>query len=131
MVDLGKTYLKTIPLSQYVGKVGGLVDAEMLLAAIADEKAGSHVTFPNIYLGIGEENSVIEDPSRYFIDGENLTYNITIDDTSIATGGIKEGKAIFTGLAEGATSASIAASNGETHTFNITVRKSANGSGWL
>ena len=131
VVDLGKTYLKTIPLSQYVGKVGGLVDAEMLLAAIADEKAGSHVTFPNIYLGIGEENSVIEDPSRYFIDGENLTYNITIDDTSIATGGIKEGKAIFTGLAEGATSASIAASNGETHTFNITVRKSANGSGWL
>ena len=48
-----------------------------------------------------------------------------------AAGKIENGKAVFTGLAEGATPASIKASNGETHSFNITVRKSANGSGWL
>ncbi len=40
-------------------------------------------------------------------------------------------KAVFTGLAEGVTTASITASNGEVQKFNITVRKSANGSGWL
>ena len=40
-------------------------------------------------------------------------------------------KIIFSGLKEGSTKASIAASDGTTHNFNITVRKSASGSGWL
>ncbi len=131
VVDLGKTYLKTIPLSQYVGKVGGLVNAEMLLKAIAGEEAGTKLSFPNIYLGIGEENKVIETPARYFDNGESLTYTLTIENTAIVSGKIENGKAVFIGLAEGASPASIKASNGETHSFNITVRKSANGSGWL
>lgn len=42
-----------------------------------------------------------------------------------------EGKALFTGVGEGVTTASISASNGETQNFNITVRKGASGSGWL
>ena len=129
--DLGKTYRKIIPLTQYAGKVGGLTNAEMLLAAIADESAGTSVTFPNIYVGIGAENAVKEDPARYFKQGETLTYTLKIDNTSVATGEIKDGMAVFTGLAEGATTASITASNGEVQKFNITVRKSANGSGWL
>ena len=131
VTDLGTTYLKETPLSQYVGKNGGLVNAELLLKAIADDNSGSKMTFPNIYLGIGEENAVTETPARYFVGGESLTYVLKINDTSIATGEIKDGKAVFTGLKEGATSATITASNNETHTFNITVRKSANGSGWL
>ena len=131
VTELGKTYPKSTPLSQYSGKTGGLTNANLLLAAIADESAGTMVSFPNIYLGIGEENQVVETPARYFVDGESLTYTLKIDDTSVATGEIAEGKAVFTGLKEGATQASITASNGEVHTFNITVRKSANGSGWL
>lgn len=131
VTEIGKNRYTSIPLSQYYGCVGGMTDAEMLLAAIAGEDAGSKVSFPNIYLGVGEENKVIETPSRYFVDGESLTYTLTIDDTSIATGEIKDGKAIFTGVKEGATTASITSSNNETHKFNITVRKSANGSGWL
>ena len=131
VTDLGKTYPRIIEMSQYAGKSGGLVNADKLLAAVENESAGTAVSFPNIYLGIGEENKVIETPARYFVNGESLTYTLTIENTAIASGKIENGKAVFTGLAEGATPASIKASNGETHSFNITVRKSANGSGWL
>ena len=98
---MGKNYPKIIPLSQYVGKNGGLVNADKLLAAIEGEEAGTAVTFPNIYLGIGEENAVKEDPARYFVNGESLSYTLKIDNTSVATGEIKEGKAVFIGLKEG------------------------------
>ena len=131
VTEIGKTRYVSVPLSQYYGCVGGMTDANLLLSAVAGEQAGTSVSFPNIYLGIGAENSVTEDPARYFLDGETLTYSLQIGDTSIATGEIKDGKAVFTGVAEGATTASITASNNQTHTFNITVRKSANGSGWL
>lgn len=131
VTELGKNRYTSIPLSQYYGCVGGLTDAELLLAAIAGEGAGTSVSFPNIYLGVGQENQVVETPSRYFIDGETLTYTLTVADTTVATGEIVDGKAIFTGLTEGSTTASITSSNNETHTFNITVRNSANGSGWL
>ena len=131
VTEIGKTRYVSVPLSQYYGCVGGMTDANLLLSAVADEQAGTSVSFPNIYLGIGAENAVTEDPARYFLDGETLTYTLQISDTSIATGEIKGGKAVFTGVAEGATTASITASNNQTHTFNITVRKSANGSGWL
>ena len=131
VTEIGKTRYVSVPLSQYYGCVGGMMDANLLLSAVAGEQAGTSVSFPNIYLGIGAENSVTEDPARYFLDGETLTYSLQIGDSSIATGEIKDGKAVFTGVAEGATTASITASNNQTHTFNITVRKSANGSGWL
>lgn len=129
--DLGKTYPRIITLSQYVGKVGGLVNAEKFLAAIAGDEAGTAVTFPNIYLGIGEENAVKETPARYFVDGESLTYTLTIDNTEVASGTIDGDQVVFTGLKEGVTAASIKASNGTEQKFNITVRKSANGNGWL
>ena len=131
VTEIGKTRYVSVPLSQYYGCVGGMTDANLLLSAVAGEQAGTSVSFPNIYLGIGAENSVTEDPARYFLDGKTLTYSLQIGDSSIATGEIKDGKAVFTGVAEGATTASITASNNQTHTFNITVRKSANGSGWL
>jgi hypothetical protein len=40
-------------------------------------------------------------------------------------------KLIFKGLAEGQTSASVKAASGESFDFIITVRKGANGNGWL
>lgn len=132
VTDLDKARYTSVPLSQYYGCSGGMVNAEKLLEAIADDAAGSKVTFPNIYLAPGEENAVTETPAHYFVGGEALSYTLQIADASVATGVITaEGKAVFTGVAEGVTTASITASNGETHNFNITVRKGANGSGWL
>lgn len=102
------------------------------MEAIADDAAGSKMTFPNIYLAPGEASAVTETPARYFVGGETLTYTLQIADTSVAEGVITaEGKALFTGVGEGVTTASITASNGETQNFNITVRKGASGSGWL
>ncbi len=132
VTDLDKTRYTSIPLSQYYGRSGGMVDAEKLLAAIADDSAGTKMSFPNIYLAPGEENAVTETPARYFVGGETLSYTLQVTDTAVATGVITaEGKALFTGVGEGVTTASITASNGETHNFNITVRKGASGNGWL
>ena len=133
VVDLGTTYYKSIPLSQYAGKSGGLVNARALLDAVADRTNGTKVSFPNIYLAIGEENAVTETPARYFDNGESLSYTIRITDSTIASCAFSEDdkSVVFTGLKEGATSATITSSDNQTHSFNITVRKSANGSGWL
>lgn len=132
VTDIDKTRYTSTPLSKYNGRSGGLANAEMLLAAIADDAAGSKMTFPNIYLAPGEENAVTEIPARYFVGGESLSYTLQITDTSVASGVItEEGKAVFTGVGEGVTTASITSSNGETHNFNITVRKGAHDNGWL
>ena len=132
VTDIDKTRYTSVSLSRYHGCSGGLVNAERLLEAIADDAAGSKMTFPNIYLAPGEESAVTETPARYFVGGETLTYTLQIADTSVAEGVITaEGKALFTGVGEGVTTASITASNGETQNFNITVRKGASGSGWL
>lgn len=132
VTDIDKTRYTSVSLSCYHGCSGGLVNAERLLEAIADDAAGSKMTFPNIYLAPGEESAVTETPARYFVGGETLTYTLQIADTSVAEGVITaEGKALFTGVGEGVTTASITASNGETQNFNITVRKGASGSGWL
>lgn len=126
VTDIDKTRYTSVSLSRYHGCSGGLVNAERLLEAIADDAAGSKMTFPNIYLAPGEESAVTETPARYFVGGETLTYTLQIADTSVAEGVITaEGKALFTGVGEGVTTASITASNGETQNFNITVRKGA------
>lgn len=132
VTDIDKTRYTSVSLSRYHGCSGGLVNAERLLEAIADDAAGSKMTFPNIYLAPGEASAVTETPARYFVGGETLTHTLQIADTSVAEGVITaEGKALFTGVGEGVTTASITASNGETQNFNITVRKGASGSGWL
>jgi hypothetical protein len=70
-------------------------------------------------------------PARYFKDGESLTYSVEIDNQNIATCTKDEKALVFKGVAVGATTATITASNGVKHSFNITVRKSANNNGWL
>ena len=53
---------------------------------------------------------------------------ITIEDNTVATCKKEDKNLVFSGLRVGVTKASIKASNGELHSFNITVRKS---DGWL
>lgn len=102
VTDIDKTRYTSVSLSRYHGCSGGLVNAERLLEAIADDAAGSKMTFPNIYLAPGEESAVTETPARYFVGGETLTYTLQIADTSVAEGVITaEGKALFTGVGEG------------------------------
>lgn len=128
VADIGPQQPMQLNLSSYKGQMGsGQVNAAAFLASI--DGAGIAMRFPNLYIDL--EVSVSLAPSRYFVDGEALTYSVTIGDTSVASCMEQDGKLVFKGLKEGVTSASVKASNGETHKFNITVRMGANSNGWL
>jgi hypothetical protein len=57
------------------------------------------------------------------------TFTVKVDDESVATAAVTAGKIIFTGVKEGQTTASVTGSR--TDSFVITVRKGAEGNGWL
>ena len=125
VADIGPIQPNQIPLAPFKGQMGaGQVNAAKFLAAIEGKGVAMH--FPNVLVKVGAITAVA--PAMYFKEGESLTYTVDIADTAIATCEIKDGKALFSGLKSGATTASITASNGEKHVFNITVRKS---NGWL
>lgn len=127
VADLGPLQPNQIPLAPFKGQMGsGQVNAAKFLAAIGGENVGVAMHFPNLTIKVG--GAVAVAPAIYFVGGENLTYEVTITDTSVATCESKDGKLLFSGLKSGATKATIKASNGEKHSFNITVRKS---DGWL
>ena len=128
VADIGPIQPMQINLNAYRGQMGaGQVNADALLAAI--EGAGRELSFPNLY--IDQNGTVAVVPSRYFVGGEALTYNVTIDNVAVATVATEGSKLIFKGVGEGSTTARIVASNGTTQSFTITVRRGANSNGWL
>ena len=124
VIDLEESSpLTSFSKNEYKGKMGrGQVNAYALLKAI--EGAGVEMTFPNIFLDI--EAQKVVDPSMY-MDGNSFT--VKVDDESVATASVTNGKIIFTGVKEGQTEASITGSR--TDKFVITVRNGAAGNGWL
>lgn len=127
VTDIGVLQPMQMPLAPFKGEMGsGQVNASKFLAAIGGEEAGAKMHFPNLV--IKAEDTIAVNPSLYFVDGENLTYIVTIEDTHIATHKAEGANLVFSGLRVGSTKATIKASNGETQNFTITVRKS---SGWL
>ena len=125
VADVGDIQPNTMQLAPFKGEMGtGQVNTAKFLAAI--EGSGVAMRFPNVVVKVGSAAAFA--PAMYFVDGENLTYQVEIADESVATYESKEGKIVFSGLKSGATSASITASNGVKHSFNITVRKS---DGWM
>ena len=128
VADIGPQQPMQLNMSLYKNQMGsGQVNADAFLAAI--DGAGVAMRFPNLYIDLNKTISVA--PSYYFVDGDQLTFEVIIADADIAKCSTKDGKLIFKGEKEGVTTASIKASNGETHTFNITVRKGASSNGWL
>ena len=128
VADIGPIQPMQINLKAYRGQMGaGQVNADALLAAI--EGAGRELSFPNLY--IDQNGTVAVVPSRYFVGGEALTYNVTIDNVAVATVATEGSKLLFKGVGEGSTTARIVASNGTTQSFTITVRRGANSNGWL
>jgi hypothetical protein len=100
------------------------VNATKFLAAI--EGSGVAMHLPNVVVMVGGAAAFA--PAMYFVGGEELTYTVEIADMSVATCESKDGKIVFSGLQSGTTTAVIKASNGENHSFNITVRKA---DGWM
>jgi hypothetical protein len=127
VASIGPIQPMTMNLDLYRGKMGsGQVNATKLLAAI--EGAGVPMRFPNIYVAEGEKSVVV--PAHYFVGGEQMTFSVTIQNGEIANCTQKDGKLIFEGKKSGSTTATLTA-QGISHSFTITVRKSANGNGWL
>ena len=127
VADMGPIQPMQLPLAPFKGEMGsGQVNATKFLAAIGGEDVGVAMHFPNITIKVG--GSVAVAPAMYFVGGESLTYKVAIADTSVVTCEESGDKLLFKGLKSGATTATIEASNGEKHSFNITVRKS---DGWL
>ena len=124
VIDLGASSPKmSFGMNAFKSQMGhGQVNTYALLKAI--EGAGVEMTFPNIFLDI--EAQKVVDPSMY-MDGNSFT--VKVDDESVATASVTNGKIIFTGVKEGQTEASITGSR--TDKFVITVRNGAAGNGWL
>lgn len=128
--DLDLIHKDKMTLSSYAYKMGsGQVNAEALLKAIGDDANGTPMSFPNIYVKKGSSVTVI--PGSFFVDGENLTYTVSIDDTAVATVETDRNKLTFHGLKTGTTKARIDAGNGIGNNFTVTVRDETSGNGWL
>ena len=115
--------MMSLDMNAFRGKMGsGQVNAYGLLKAI--EGSGVDMTFPNLYVAVGGQTTAV--PSMY-MDGNSFT--VTVNDSSVATARIVDGKMIVKGLKAGQTEASVTGSR--TDKFVITVREGANGNGWL
>lgn len=127
VADIGALQPMQMALAPYRGQMGsGQISAKRLLAAIDGKETGTQMCFPNLAIKVGD--SIEVDARCYFVGGETLDYTLTLEDGSVAT--FQQSGALFTfyGKKSGVTKGSIKASNGETHSFVVTVRQS---SGWL
>ena len=115
--------MHSLDMSDFKGGMGaGQINAYGLLKAI--EGSGVEMTFPNLYVAVGGQTTAV--PSMYM---EGNSFTVTVADQSVATAEIVDGKMIVKGLKEGQTEATVTGSR--TDKFVITVRKAANGNGWL
>ena len=115
--------MMTLNMDDFKGGMGaGQINAYGLLKAI--EGSGVEMTFPNLYVAVGGQTKV--DPSMY-MDG--TSFKVTVEDQTVATAEIVDGKVVVKGLKAGQTAATV--TGAETAKFIITVREKANGNGWL
>ena len=112
-----------INMNSFKGEMGhGQVNAYKLLKAV--EGSGVDMTFPNLYVAVGGQVTVL--PSMYM---EGNSFTVTVSNSEVATAEIKDGKMVVKGLKAGQTEATV--TGARTDKFVITVRESANGNGWL
>ena len=118
----------TMNLPNYKGKIGGLIDAKILLDKIDGNEYGAQpMKVPNVYVGVGENYTI--NLSRIYNDGVTASSYEVVDSNIAAV--VLEGNSLkVTGTAVGTTKASVTDNNGNTQEFVITVRKSS-GNGWM
>ena len=115
--------MHSIDMGDFKGGMGsGQINAYALLKAI--EGSGVEMTFPNLYGAEGGQTVVL--PSVYM---EGTSFTVTVADPTVASVQMVGDKMLVLGLKEGQTKATVTGSR--TDEFVITVRKAANGNGWL
>lgn len=121
IVDLGTTYR---------GQMGsGVVRADLLLQAVADEANGTAMKLSNLYVPVGGSRST--DVRFCFEGGESASFTASASDSSIAEVTVNGSIVTVIGKAAGITSLTVTASTGESQTSSITVRETAGDNGWL
>ena len=128
VIDLGDNHSNLTPLKPYKGQMGaGIANAEALLAAIDGTQAPA-MTFPNVTLAVDAERAI--NPAIYFENGKSLSYTVIVNDASVATVKVENGKVVISAKAVGQTTAVIKGGSVE-QKFVITVRNTNLGNGWL
>ena len=124
-IDLGDSSpTMSLDMKNFKGGMGhGQINAYRLLKAV--EGSGVEMTFPNIYVAEGDQTTAL--PLMYMSEGNGFT--VQVEDESVATAVLEDGKMIIKGLKKGQTKAVLKGER-EDH-FVITVKESANGNGWL
>lgn len=124
VVELGNTQPRRMSLDSYRGKMAaGQVNVEAFLKAV--EGAGSPLSFPNVYVGKGK--TVTVDAHLYFDSLAGLS--VSVDDASVVSTSVSNGKVQFIGVKEGTTKATVTAGS-QRYTVSVIVR--GNGSqGWM
>ncbi len=121
------TALKQMILDNYEGQMGnGQIDAAKLLELI-EGNVGRPMTFPNVLVAL--DGASIVEAAMYFQKGAK-DFTVKIENENIASANVEGGRIRFSGKQAGSTKASISAGS-EMQKFVITVRKDANGNGWL
>lgn len=125
--SFGSTSPMPMEPSNYRGKMGsGLLNAAKLLHAVAGN--GVEMKVPNMLVAVNATSKI--NYTRYFNNGENLTFTCAVADNSVATMTAEADQVTFVlkGLKVGSTKATVTASDGTKQDFYITVRKS---NGWI
>lgn len=124
VADLGHNQKKRMELASYKGKMGaGQLNVGALLRSVKD--AGRPMVFPNVFVSPGK--SIVFDAARYFDDTTGL--NIVINDQIVAAAAVYGTRIVFSGFAEGVTTATVSCASGS-QDIVITVKQSS-GNGWL
>lgn len=118
----------SLHLPDYRGKIGGLIDAGLVLSNIDGGNYGAQpMRVPNVYVAL--ESTTVVDLGRVYADNVTVT-EFNVVDSSIAAVSLEGNKLTVKGTKVGVTKASVTNSEGATQEFVITVRK-ATGNGWM
>lgn len=115
-------------LLSFRGNIGGLIDAQAVLANIDGSNFGAQpMRVPNVYVALDATETV--NLNRIYADNVTAT-EFNVVDSSIAAVSLDNNQLKVKGTKVGTTKASVTNSDGKTQEFVITVRK-ATGNGWM
>ena len=124
---VGAASAETVPLSQYIGKMGsGMIDAKMLLDFIDDTNNSYDMKLPNIHLAVGSKDQ--KELKLYF---EGTAFTCEVEDAAIATAEVAGSVLTVTGVKAGTTRLTVKTAEGQSQTVMVTVSKKAGDHGWM
>ncbi len=126
-LDAGDKNVQKVTLDRYVGKMGGMIDAKLMVDLVGGESVGAAMRIPNYTLAadqIREDNL-----ASYFVGGESMSFDLVVADSSIVEASIIGTTLSLEAKANGSTTIKITSDQGVDQTITVIVRYGSNG--WL